>query len=111
MTVTDRVRSLLDDGDELLSVVVAGKTDATTYALAIVDRPHPDEPSKRILMERYVSLPADWSDRDDTMMSNGINRRVDDAEDAARGLAQAYAAAAARAGNDGDTDAYEGNLR
>ena len=104
-----RVRSLCDPEDRLTAVIPTGESDAAAYVLAIVERDHPDEDGKTVLMERYAQLAAEWSDMSDTFMKNGINRRQEAGDGTlARHLAKAYGrlAAAQDAGTVGERDVY-----
>lgn len=104
-----RVRTLMDDGDELAALIPCGESEAAEFHIAIVERDHPDEDGQSILMERYAQLAAEWSDMSDTFLKNGINRRSPKGDGTlARNLAQAYASTATKveAGTVADRDVW-----
>lgn len=104
-----RVRQLMDDHETLLAIVVTDETNEGHYAVVIREWDHPtDGVEGTILSERFAYLTK--GDGNDGWVNSGeggggasaINRRNrhDDGV-LAQGLAQAYAAVAARQRNGG----------
>jgi hypothetical protein len=94
----DRIRSLMDDREDLISITRTGASEAAAYYAVVRSWPHPDESGLRIVNIQNVQLVAEWSDMSDTFLSGGYRQRVPDGNgDIMRSLASALAGAAAQA--------------